>query len=81
MATPDADPPHEHRWRGVEFYLEDDHPFLLQSCECGTQRSRKDRARTVPCGYPSPVSTIETMDASAVRPASPVVAAGDGPAG
>lgn len=41
MAAPAADRRHEHRWRGVEFYLEDDHPYLLQSCECGETRAHK----------------------------------------
>ncbi|HEX2222166.1 MAG TPA: hypothetical protein VHK06_06535 [Candidatus Limnocylindria bacterium] len=30
---------HRHRWIGVDFYLDDGHPFLRQSCGCGATRS------------------------------------------
>ena len=31
--------PHEHRWAGADFYLEDDHPRFRLRCECGAERS------------------------------------------
>jgi hypothetical protein len=30
---------HVHRWLGVDFYLEDGHPFVRQACECGATRA------------------------------------------
>jgi hypothetical protein len=31
--------PHDHRWSGVEFFLEDDHPWFRMRCACGAERA------------------------------------------
>jgi hypothetical protein len=31
--------PHDHRWSGVAFFLEDDHPWFRVRCACGAERT------------------------------------------
>ena len=31
--------PHDHRWAGVAFFLEDDHPWFRMRCACGAERT------------------------------------------
>jgi hypothetical protein len=35
----DVAEPHEHRWSGVEFFLQDDHPWFRMRCTCGAERT------------------------------------------
>ena len=39
MTDPDRATHHRHRWRGADFVLEDDHPWVRQTCACGATRS------------------------------------------
>ena len=41
QALPAADmaAPHDHRWAGVAFFLEDEHPWFRMRCACGAERT------------------------------------------
>lgn len=34
-----AGEPHDHRWSGVAFFLEGDHPWFRMRCVCGAERT------------------------------------------
>ena len=58
--------PHEHRWSGVAFFLEDDHPWFRMRCACGAERTIRAWERY---SDPAPERADEPDRTTSPRPA------------
>jgi hypothetical protein len=58
-------PPHEHRWSGVAFFLEDEKPWFRMRCACGAERTIRAWERySVPDPEPDAPSAVEPAAAA-----------------